>query len=36
MAVCLSMKEEQWQVWSEEEGLVLCEECNGEVEYPED
>lgn len=37
MAVCLSVKGEQWQVWKEiemlergREGLVLCEECNGE------
>lgn len=42
MAVCLSVREEQWQVWREidhwreEEGLVLCEECNGEAKYPED
>lgn len=42
MAVCLSVKAEQWQVWREidrrreEEGLVLCQECNGEGEYPED
>ncbi len=41
MAVCLSVKEEQWQVWREidcwrEERGFLCEECNGEGEHPED